>query len=276
VEEEGLLEMRLEIFTSSLVLALIFLPLLAWKWRIRMTIAIIGAVVIGGLTGFIVSWIDSLPAQLSIVTLVLIELFLILLITLLGIILRFYRDPERFPLETDMVILSPADGKIIYVNKIENGSSLVSTKGERRFKLDEITATGLLTDAAYLVGIEMNLLNVHVNRSPIGGKVALQKHTRGKFTSLRRPESEILNERVTMIIENDRVRIGVIQIASRLVRRIVSYVREGDSLEFGQRIGAILFGSQVDVVIQQLDNLKIEVKPGDEVQAGTSVIARYG
>ncbi|MCK5601426.1 phosphatidylserine decarboxylase, partial [Candidatus Pacearchaeota archaeon] len=67
----------------------------------------------------------------------------------------------------------------------------------------------------------------------------------------------------------------VIQIASRLVRRIVSYVREGDSLDIGQRLGAIVLGSQVDVVIPELENLKMEVKPGDEVKAGVSVIARY-
>jgi phosphatidylserine decarboxylase len=264
------------ILFSSLALALILLPLLAWKWHIKIKTAIASAVVIGGLTGLITSWIYSLPAQFGPVPLVLIEISLIFLITLLGIILRFYRDPERSPLETDSVILSPADGKIIYVNNVENGSSLVSTKGERKFKLDEIMATGLLSDATYLVGIDMNLLNVHVNRSPISGNMVFQKHTKGNFMSLKRPESEILNERVTTIIDNGRLRIGVIQIASRLVRRIVSYVGEGDSLELGQRIGAILFGSQVDVVIPKLENLKIEVKTRDEVQAGVSVIARYG
>ncbi len=268
--------MVVEIFASSLAFALIFLTLLAWKWNIKFKIAVPAALIIGGLTGFIVSWIGALPVELNMLILIPIELFFIFLITLLAIMYRFYRDPERSPLETEGVILSPADGKVIYVNRVEPGSSLVSTKGKKRFKLDEITATELLAGATYLVGISMNVLNVHVNRSPITGKAILRKHIKGKFMSLRRQESETLNERLTTIIDNGTFRVGVIQIASRLVRRIVSYVREGDSLEIGQRIGVILFGSQVDLAIPELENLKIEVRPGDEVRAGVSVVARYG
>lgn len=264
-----------DIFVSSLALALIFLPLLAWKWRINMKVAIMSAVVIGGLTGCVVSLIDSLSGELSIVTQLLIELALIFLIALVAIPFRFYRDPERTPLETEKVILSPADGQVIYVSNVEKGSSLVSTKGGRKFRLDEITATDLLTDTVYLVGIDMNLLNVHVNRSPIRGKTIFQKHTKGKFISLRRQESDTVNERLTTIIGNDMFRIGVVQIASRMVRRIVSYIKEGDDLESGQRIGVILFGSQVDVAIPELKNLRVQVKPGDQVTAGISVIARY-
>ncbi|MCK4794004.1 MAG: phosphatidylserine decarboxylase family protein [Desulfobacteraceae bacterium] len=268
--------MEFEVFASSLALALVFLPLLAWKWRIKMKIAIAGAVVIGGLTGFIVSWIDSLLNNFGMAQQVFIELFFILLMTFLAIILRFYRNPERVPLETEKVILSPADGKVIYVKEIEKGSTLVSTKGEKRFELKEIMATDSLDDVAYLIGIDMNFLNVHVNRSPIGGKIILQKQTKGKFLSLRRQESDILNERVTTIIDSEVFRIGVTQIASRLVRRIVSYLKEGDVVRIGDRIGAIIFGSQVDVAIPKIENLKIDVKPGDEVIAAISVIARYG
>jgi phosphatidylserine decarboxylase len=241
-----------------------------------MRMAIPGAVVIGALTGFVVSVIDSMLIALSVITMVGSELFFILLMLFLVVILRFYRDPERVATETKKVILSPADGKVVYVSKVEKGSSLVSTKGERRFKLNEITNTNLLTEVAYLVGIDMNVLNVHVNRSPIGGKAVFQKRTKGKFISLRKPESDVLNERIATIIDNGAFRVGVVQIASRLVRRIVSYIREGDSLEIGQRIGAIIFGSQVDVVIPELESLRIAVKPGDELRAGVSIIARYG
>jgi len=267
--------MRMEIFASSLALALILLPLLAWKWRINIRTAIVGAVVIGGLTGFIMNQIDSSVPELGMIVLALIELCLILIIPFLIIMARFYRDPERSPVETENVILSPADGEVIYVSKVDGGSSLVSTKGDKVFKLDEITATNLIPDVAYLVGIDMNMLNVHVNRSPIAGKTIFRKRTKGRFISLRRQESEVVNERVTTIIENGAFRVGVVQIASRLVRRIVSYVEEGDNLEAGQRLGAIIFGSQVDVAIPELENLKIEVKTGDEVKAGVSIIARY-
>ncbi len=268
--------MRPEIFISSLLLSLVLLTLIAWKWRIKLMTAMLGAIVIGGIVGFIVSWIYSATAGLGVAVLVLIELPLILVIPLLFIIARFYRDPERSPQETENVILSPADGTVVYVNNVEKGSSLVSTKGKRKFELDEITSTDLLTDAAYLIGIDMNMLNIHVNRSPIKGKIIFRKRTRGVFMSLRRPESEIVNERVTTIIGNRKFRVGVVQIASRLVRRIRSYLQEGDSLDIGQRLGAIVFGSQVDVVVPELENLKIEVKPGEEVKAGVSVIARYG
>jgi hypothetical protein len=106
------------------------------------------------------------------------ELVLILLIALVAILYRFYSDPERSPPETEKVVLSPADGKIIYVSPVEKDQPLVSTKGHKSFRLDEITSTSLLPDTAYLIGIEMNLLNVHVNRSPIEGKIVLQKHIR--------------------------------------------------------------------------------------------------
>lgn len=266
--------MKWEILVTSLVFTLVFLPLLAWKWRIRIKIAVIGAVVIGTLTGLIVSQIGN-ATGLNISILIIIELPLIVLITALIMLARFYRDPERLPVVTEDVILSPADGTVVYVNKVERGTALVSTKGERKFRLDEITDTDLLPNTAYLIGIDMNILNVHVNRAPIAGKVLLNKRIAGKFLSLRRQESETLNERVTTVIGNGTFNVGIVQIASRLVRKIVSYVKEGNDLQIGQRIGAIVFGSQVDVVILELDNLSIEVEPGDEVRAGISVVARY-
>jgi phosphatidylserine decarboxylase len=274
MEKERFLVMKWEILVTSLAFALVFLPLLAWKWRIKINMAIIGAVIIGLLTGLIVSQIRN-ATGLDTALLIIIELPMILLITGLIILTRFYRDPERTPNVTENVILSPADGTVVYVSKVEKGSELVSTKGDRKYRLDEITNTDLLPNTTYLVGIDMNMLNVHVNRTPIAGKTILRKRTPGKFISLRRQESDIMNERVTMVIGNGTFNVGVVQIASRLVRRIVSYVKEGDELQIGQRIGAIVFGSQVDVVIPELENLNIEVKVGDEVKAGISVVARH-
>jgi len=263
------------IFISSLVLALVILYLWAWKWNIKIKTALFGGIGIGVITGLIVYWINTGITDIHMAFLILIELALIILLTLIIILTRFYRDPERTPKETENVILSPADGTVVYVNNIENSSCLVSTKGKTKFPLEEITSTDLLGNAAYLLGIDMNVLNVHVNRSPIGGKVILCKRTKGAFISLRRQESEVMNERVTTVIDNQKFKIGVIQISSRLVRKIISYIGEGDSTEIGQRLGSIVFGSQVDVVVPRLEELRIEVKPGDEVKAGVSVIARY-
>ena len=207
--------------------------------------------IIGSLTGFIVSWLVSAPLKLNVIATTFIELIFILLITFVTAMYRFYRDPERNPPETEKVILSPADGKIIYISPVEKNTSLISTKGKRSFKLEEITATNLLPQPAYLIGIEMNLLNVHVNRAPIAGKIILQKHIAGRFMSLGKPESEVVNERVSTIIDHGAFRIGTVQIASRLVRQIVSYLKEGDPVRIGQRIGMIRFGSQVDVAIPE-------------------------
>ena len=101
------------------------------------------------------------------------------------------------------------------------------------------------------------------------------EHIPGAFYSLKREDAPYRNERLIEIIENDRFRIGLIQIASRRVRRIVAYVREGDELDLGQRIGMIKFGSQVDIVLPTLEDLKVKVGVADHVYAGISVIAEY-
>jgi len=268
--------MTLDAWLSSVGLALITLSLLGWKWRLQMTMVVPGALLIGALSAIVVSAIETTTVDLRLWAMMLIELLLIVLVTFACIVLRFYRDPKRVPLETGNVILSPADGKIIYVNSMREEVSLVSTKGDRSFELKEITATDLLTDAAYMVGIDMNVFDVHVNRAPIAGKIILQKRVNGRFVSLRRTDAEVLNERVTTVIDNGRFRVAMVQIASRLVRRIVSFRNEGDSVSIGQRIGMIKFGSQVDVVIPRLKSLEVIGTPGDRVKAGVSVIARYG
>jgi phosphatidylserine decarboxylase len=250
--------------------------LLGWRWRVEMRTVIPGALAIGVLTWVVVDFAIAGPSGLGVPALVPAELFVIGSIALLVIGLRFYRDPERVPPETENVILSPADGRVIYVKQVEKGSSLVSTKGGRKFELKEIMATDSFAEAAYLIGIDMNVLNVHVNRAPIGGTIVLHKRVSGKFLSLRRPESAVQNERVTSIIDGGRFSVAVVQIASRLVRRIVSYRQVGDSVTIGQRIGMIKFGSQVDLAIPELEGLRVVINAGDEVRAGVSVVARYG
>lgn len=268
--------MRLDILISSMAISLVVLVLLGRKWQMPMRTVVPGALAIGVLAWAATRGLSAVLDDPGIVFLGLTELSFALLFALLGIMLRFYRDPARIPVETERVILSPADGEVVYVKVIEGPSSLVSIKHGRRIPLNEIMTTDLLSNPTYLVGIGMNMLDVHVNRSPVSGKIILQKHVPGRFLSLRRPESVLTNERVTTVIENGEFRTAVIQIASRLVRRIISYHREGDDLPIGERIGSIRFGSQVDLVIPQLTGLQLEVSPGDRVKAGISVLARYG
>jgi len=104
----------------------------------------------------------------------------------------------------------------------------------------------------------------------------LSRHFPGRFGSLRRPEMVFENERTTTLIAGDTLEVAVVQIASRLVRQIVSYVREGEDVSLGQRIGIIRLGSQVDVVLPDRRDLSVLVGEGDRVTAGTSVIATIG
>ena len=119
----------------------------------------------------------------------------------------------------------------------------------------------------------MRLFDVHVNRSPIQGVVKLSKHNPGKFIGMPNKEFEIMNESHTIILEHRKgYRIGMVQIATFLVRGIESYVREGGLVKMGERIGRIKFGSQVDVIIP-FTAIELKAKKGDRVYAGESILA---
>lgn len=195
-------------------------------------------------------------------------------ILLTAMLANFFRDPDRRDPEEKGALVSPADGTVLYVKRIEAGMVPVSRKQGHSFSLQELAATNLLSKASYLIGIEMNILNVHVNRAPAAGKIIHLQHIPGTFLSLRNEEAPFRNERCTTVIETGSYAIGVVQIASRLVRRIVSYVDTGETVTRGQRIGMIRFGSQVDVVIPAGEGMTIAVNPGDTVIAGETLITQ--
>lgn len=188
---------------------------------------------------------------------------------------RFYRDPERSPATATGTIVSPADGVIVYVKPSQQGQLPVANKGGRHFQIAELLKTPFYTSDVWVIGISMSLLDVHVNRSPIPGMVTFQKHFPGKFGSLRLAEREIDNERATTIIQDDHLQVAVVQIASRLVRQIVSYVKVGNQLALGQRIGAIRLGSQVDLILPVRGDVSVTVQVGTQVKAGETVLATY-
>lgn len=186
--------------------------------------------------------------------------------------IRFWRTPVRRITAKENEIISPADGNIIYIKKVEAGETPISIKNGRSFKLTELTKTDLINTPCWLIGINMTPFDVHKNCSPIDGRILMTEHFHGKFLSLKESDALTDNERNTYVIDNDKFRIGVIQIASRLVRRIDTYVKTGQLVKRGDWIGMIRFGSQVDVLIP------IEFEPavilGQQVYAATSVIAR--
>lgn len=262
-----------KIIFSSLFLSLLLLVPLGIKWEIPKKISICASILIGIITGGIIIILIKV-FTISFYPILLIELLLIGGISISLLLWRFYRDPERIPPEDQKAILSPADGKVIYVKKIENGEIPYSDKNGKKFLLTDFIQSRDLSSEGYLIGISMNFLDVHVNRAPIEGKVIFYRHIKGRFISLKKEDAIFQNERAFIMIGNKTMKIGMVQIASRLVRNILVYVKEGSWVKKGERIGAIRFGSQVDLFLPSLSPIQIAIKTGDRVKAGISIVAR--
>jgi phosphatidylserine decarboxylase len=264
------------VLVSTLAGALLALALalpLAWKWELgvrRVALAVAGLAIVSGI---LVALIDS-AADLASVAQALLVAGLALAAAVAILAYRFYRDPERTPpVSDDDLVISPADGEVIYVRHASGGVLPSSTKKGRDYELVELTKTPLKDDDAFVIGIAMSFLDVHVNRAPIAGRVRLRKHFPGRFGSLGKPEMVYENERATTVIERDDIEIAMVQIASRLVRQIASYVKVGETVALGQRVGVIRLGSQVDVVVPARPGVTVQVEAGQRVRAGESVLA---
>lgn len=257
---------------SSILLML----LLAMKWKLARLPALTGAAAATLIAAISFFWVYPLcETGWGLAAAVFGQIGMALTLALSLMILSFWRDPERVPPDGDGVVLSPADGEVLYVRNVDEGSVPLVTKGGRDYRLTELTGTSLLSATAHVIAVEMNLLDVHVNRCPIAGQVKLLKHMEGKFISLRRDEAPFVNARLTTIIENTSLTLGVVQVASRLVRRIEGYLSVGETVSAAQRLGMIRFGSLVAVVLPRREDVRIELKRGDRVTAGISVLARY-
>ena len=168
-------------------------------------------------------------------------------------------------------MVSPADGNVIYIKHVK-GEVPISIKNGVVARLDELTKTPLLKTPCWLVGINMTPWDVHKNCAPIDGKIILNQHTKGDFLSLKKIEALTRNERNTYVIENDELMVGVVQTASKGVRRIDSYVKQGEMVNQGDWLGMIRFGSQVDLIIP--DNYEVLVELGQQIYAKSTIIAR--
>ena len=261
---------------SSLAGGLLALGLtlpLAWKWELGVRRV---AIAVGGLAIVSAAAVAALGGaiDLSAVVQALLVAGLTLAAAFAILAYRFYRDPERTPPQVgDDAVISPADGEVIYVRHSQGGKLPSSTKKGRDYELVELTKTPLRHEDAIVIGIAMSFLDVHVNRAPIAGRVRLRKHFPGRFGSLGRPEMVYENERATTVIERGDMEIAMVQIASRLVRQIASYVKVDEEVALGQRVGVIRLGSQVDVVLPARPDVTIQVREGQRVRAGESVLA---
>ena len=193
-------------------------------------------------------------------------------VAFLGFLIRFYAAPTRTSDAGEEMILSPADGNVIYIKKIPAGQTPIAIKGKTMARLDEFTKTELLDNPCWLVGVNLTPFDVHRNSAPISGKVVLQKQYHGKFLSLKEGQAMTDTERNTFVFENDRgLRVGIVQIASKLVRKIESYKTTGDTVKRGEWVGMIKFGSQVDIILPL--NFDIRVKDGEQIYAGKTILA---
>jgi phosphatidylserine decarboxylase len=144
----------------------------------------------------------------------------------------FFRDPVRVTPLGDGIVVSPADGRVSFVGPAVPPIEL-----------------GLGVEPLSRISIFMSVFDCHVNRAPIGGSVVKLAYTRGKFLNADLDKASEDNERNGLVIEAGEKRIGVVQIAGLIARRIVTFVREGDRLAPGERFGLIRFGSRVDVYL---------------------------
>jgi phosphatidylserine decarboxylase len=256
----------------AVILTLVLTGVLAWKWHLGVVRVGIAVLVISAVWGPLIIVLDR-RIELTPAAGVALTSFILTLSAAVGLLYCFYRDPDRTTPPGAGTIVSPADGEVVYVHRVHGGEVPVASKAGRTHPLHELTKTTLADDEAYVIGISMNFLDVHVNRAPIAGTIAMSRHFPGGFGSLRKPDMVFENERATTVIEGEGLQVAVVQIASRLVRRIVSFVGPGDDVERGQRVGAIRFGSQVDLVLPASSTLRIEVQAGDRVSAGTTVVA---
>ena len=174
----------------------------------------------------------------------------------------FFRDPVRTTPRNDRLIVSPADGLITMITKVPPPAELRGPEG--------------LADGEYTrVSIFMSVFDVHINRSPISGRVKRIAYVPGKFINADLDKASEDNERQHLLIEGaDGLRIGFTQIAGLVARRILAFVREGDVVEAGQRIGIIRFGSRVDVYLPA--GTGSHVLLGQRAIAGETALAEVG
>jgi phosphatidylserine decarboxylase len=202
----------------------------------------------------------------------------------------FFRDPHRTPPSGENVV-APADGRVVYVRQFSDQVVPIAVKKRRQIALHELAGTPLQMRAGHVIGIYLSPWDVHVNRSPIAGvvdHVVYRPSTANRSMALfgigalvfRHISPRLMGH----VVENERNSIGlrgdldacVVQIADFYVRKVRCSVREGQMVDKGERIGSIVMGSQVDLVLADTDGLRIEVEEGDRVRAGETVVATYG
>ena len=169
----------------------------------------------------------------------------VFLLLLLVFVAFFFRNPTRSIPADPNAIVSPANGRVVNVERVGNVTKM---------------------------SIFLSIFNVHVNRSPIAGRIEAIDYKRGKFLAAFNPAASIENERNMIMVSNGTVNIVFTQIAGLIARRIVCWKKKGDSVAKGELVGLIRFGSRVDILFPAAT--EVTVKKGDFVRGGSSVIGK--
>ena len=167
----------------------------------------------------------------------------LVLLLITGFVAYFFRNPARIIPAGDNLIVSPADGKIVKVAAVPEGQG---------------------------ISIFLNIFDVHVNRSPIKGELTGLEYKRGKFKVAFNDDASRVNEQNVLILRGQGMRVIVKQIAGLIARRVICWKKPGNSLERGEIIGLIRFGSRVDVLLPR--EVKVLVKVGERVKGGSSIL----
>ena len=182
-------------------------------------------------------------------------------------ILAFFRDPERVVPQDPRSIVSPADGLVSLIMQVEPPAELQG--------LDAAGEGGLPPGPVTRLSIFMSVFDVHINRSPIAGQISRIVYIPGKFLNADLDKASEENERRHLLVSrSDGTQIGFTQIAGLVARRIVPFVKQGDIVAAGQRIGLIRFGSRVDVYLPA--GTAPQVILGQKIIAGETVLALIG
>ena len=182
-------------------------------------------------------------------------------------VFAFFRDPERVVPQGDDLIVAPADGLVSLICQVPPPLELQGPDGNGQ--------AGLGVEPVTRISIFMSVFDVHINRAPVGGTVRRVVYIPGKFLNADLDKASEENERQHILIERpDGQPIGCTQIAGLVARRIVPFIKPGDIVAAGQRIGLIRFGSRVDVYLPQGTDAKVLL--GQTVIAGETVLAELG
>lgn len=177
---------------------------------------------------------------------------------LLGLVVWFFRDPPRTIPQGPGLVLSPADGKVAEITRLEHDA--------------------FFGGPAVRIGIFLSIFNVHLNRSPAAARVIALRYFPGKFLNAMKPASAVENESMWIGLEAEdppHRRFVVRQIAGAYARRIVCPLRPGDVLAAGAKIGMIKLGSRTELILADEPGLRIEARLGQRVKAGIAILARY-